>query len=101
MELDLYTQSLLWAFGLSLVFGAIANKSNFCTMGAVSDWVNIGDQNRLRAWMLAIATAIIGVGILEYSGSIEVGKTLRTDLEKGKLTFFEKSCHHWYSGNVR
>ena len=36
MELDLYTQSLLWAFGLSLVFGAIANKSNFCAMGAVA-----------------------------------------------------------------
>jgi hypothetical protein len=35
MELNLYTQSLLWAFGLSLVFGAIANKANFCTMGAV------------------------------------------------------------------
>ncbi len=79
MELDLYTQSLLWAFGLSLVFGAIANKSNFCTMGAVSDWVNIGDQNRLRAWMLAIATAIIGVGILEYIGSIDMSLTTSND----------------------
>ncbi len=79
MELDLYTQSLLWAFGLSLVFGAIANKSNFCTMGAVSDWVNIGDQSRLRAWMLAIATAIIGVGILEYIGSIDMSLTIGND----------------------
>ena len=26
MELDLYAQSLLWAFGLSLVFGAIARN---------------------------------------------------------------------------
>jgi len=48
MELDLYTQSLLWAFGLSLVFGATANKANFCTMGAVSDWINMGDLNRQR-----------------------------------------------------
>ena len=75
MELDLYTQSLLWAFALSLVFGAIANKTHFCTMGAVSDWVNIGDLSRLRAWFLAIATAIIGVGILEYSGSIDMSLT--------------------------
>ena len=75
MELDLYTQSLLWAFAISLVFGAIANKANFCTMGAVSDWVNIGDQSRLRAWFLAIATAIIGVGILEYSGIIDMSLT--------------------------
>ena len=72
MELDLYAQSLLWAFGLSLVFGAIANKANFCTMGAVSDWINMGDLSRMRSWLLAIATAIIGVGLLEYSGSIDL-----------------------------
>ena len=75
MELDLYSQSLLWAFGLSLVFGAIANKSNFCTMGAVSDWVNIGDHSRMRSWLLAIVTAIIGVSILEYTGSIDLSLT--------------------------
>jgi uncharacterized membrane protein YedE/YeeE len=75
MQLDLYSQSLLWAFGLSVIFGVIANKANFCTMGAVSDWVNIGDLSRLRAWFLAIATAIIGVGILEYSGSIDMSLT--------------------------
>lgn len=79
MELSLYTQSLLWAFGLALVFGAIANKANFCTMGAVSDWVNIGDLSRLRAWMLAIATAIVGVGILEYSGVIDLSLTTSND----------------------
>jgi len=75
MELDLYSQSLLWAFGLSIMFGAIANKANFCTMGAVSDWINIGDHNRMRSWLLAIATAIIGVGILEYSGNIDLSLT--------------------------
>ncbi|MCP4388759.1 MAG: YeeE/YedE family protein [Gammaproteobacteria bacterium] len=75
MELDLYTQSLLWAFGLSTLFGAIANKANFCTMGAVSDWINMGDLNRMRSWMLAVATAILGVGILEYSGSIDLSLT--------------------------
>jgi uncharacterized membrane protein YedE/YeeE len=75
MELDLYSQSLLWAFGLSVIFGAIANKANFCTMGAVSDWVNIGDLSRMRSWMLAIATAILGVGLLEYAGSIDLSLT--------------------------
>ena len=79
MELSLYTQYLLWAFGLSLVFGAIANKANFCTMGAVSDWINMGDLNRMRSWMLAVATAILGVGILEYSGSIDLSLTTSND----------------------
>jgi len=75
MELDLYTQSLIWAFGLSIIFGAIANKANFCTMGAVSDWINMGDLNRMRSWMLAVVTAILGVGILEYTGSIDLSLT--------------------------
>ncbi len=75
MGLDLYTQYLLWAFGLALVFGAIANKANFCTMGAVSDWINIGDLSRMRSWVLAIATAIIGVGILEYVGTLDLSLT--------------------------
>ena len=39
---------------IGMLFGAIANKTNFCTMGAVSDWVNMGDKGRLRAWMLAV-----------------------------------------------
>ena len=73
--LGLYSQYLWWAFGLAFVFGAIANRANFCTMGAVSDWINIGDLSRMRSWMLAIAIAIVGVGILEYMGSIDLSLT--------------------------
>ena len=79
MQLDLYSQSLLWAFGLSLIFGAIANKANFCTMGAVSDWINIGDLSRMRSWLLAIATAITGIGLLEYTGSIDLSLITSND----------------------
>ncbi len=79
MNLDLYTQTLIWFFILSVIFGAIANKANFCTMGAVSDWINIGDLNRLRAWLLAIAVAVIGVGILEFNGSIDMSLTTSND----------------------
>ncbi len=63
---------LLWSsFGIALVLGAVVNKTNFCTMGAVSDWVNIGDKGRFRSWMLAIAMALLGVVILEYFGLID------------------------------
>lgn len=55
MQLDLYTQVLLWGFSLALVIGAVVDKTNFCTMGAVSDWINIGDKNRLRTWILAVS----------------------------------------------
>ncbi len=61
----------LWAiFALALLLGAAANKTNFCTMGAVSDWVNMGDLGRIRAWLLAIAVAMLGVVILETMGLI-------------------------------
>ena len=62
---------LLWGtFIIALIMGAVANKTNFCTMGAVSDWVNMGDKGRFRAWMLAIAIAVIGVVILESLGLV-------------------------------
>lgn len=76
---DLYIQSLLWAFGLAIIFGAIASKANFCTLGAVSDWINIGDLNRMRCWMLAIATAVLGVGLLEYLNLLDMSLTVNNE----------------------
>ncbi len=75
MELDLYTQTLIWIFLIAASFGAIANKANFCTMGAVSDWVNMGDLSRMRSWVLAMAVGIVGVGVLEYTGMLEMSLT--------------------------
>ena len=60
-EIDLgalATQVLWAAFALSVVFGAIAQRTHFCTMGAVSDIVNMGDWTRMRMWVLAMGVAI-------------------------------------------
>lgn len=68
--------ALLWgAFMLALVMGLVINKTSFCTMGAVSDWVNMNDSGRLRAWLLAIAVAMIGVALLEYFGRVDASGT--------------------------
>lgn len=61
---------LIAAFIIAFIMGAVVNKTNFCTMGAVSDWVNMGDKGRLRAWLLAMAVAIIGVVIFESMGMV-------------------------------
>ena len=62
----------LWTvFAIALVMGAVVNKTNFCTMGAVSDLVNMGDSGRFRAWMLAIAVAVLGVVLLENAGLVK------------------------------
>ncbi|MDQ1314475.1 MAG: uncharacterized protein QG662_584 [Pseudomonadota bacterium] len=66
----------LWmAFAIALIMGAVVNKTNFCTMGAVSDWVNMGDTGRLRAWMLAIAVGVLGVTGLEAAGMVSLSST--------------------------
>jgi uncharacterized membrane protein YedE/YeeE len=68
----LYKVSAL-AFLIGIVFGAVANKTNFCTMGAVSDWVNMGDRNRLRAWLLAIGLAMVLSQGLQAAGWVDLG----------------------------
>ncbi len=62
------------ALGLlaGMVFGAITNKTNFCTMGAISDWVNSGSKDRLRAWFLAIGIAILASQSLHAVGVINM-----------------------------
>jgi len=70
MEMTIHVEILLLVFAIAVIMGAVANKTNFCTMGAVSDWVNMGDRGRLRAWLLAMAVALIGVLALEASGVV-------------------------------
>lgn len=65
-------------FALGVVFGAVANRANFCTMGAVSDVVNMGSWARMRMWLLAIAVAIIGTHALQLAGLIDVEKSIYT-----------------------
>lgn len=67
---------LLWAtFIIALIMGAVVNKTNFCTMGAVSDAVNMGDTGRMRAWFLAIAVAMVGISVLEFMGLVNPGQS--------------------------
>ncbi|MBS1216980.1 MAG: hypothetical protein H6R21_113 [Proteobacteria bacterium] len=72
MEFNVHHQVLIAVFAVAVVLGAVVNKTNFCTMGAVSDWVNMGDSGRMRAWLLAMAIAIAGVTVLETAGMVSL-----------------------------
>ena len=63
-------------FSIGILFGAVANKTNFCTMGAVSDWVNMGSRDRLRAWFLAIGVAILATQLLDARGLIDLDQAM-------------------------
>ncbi len=68
-----------WAtFGIALVVGVAMSRSNFCTMGAVSDIVNMGDWTRMRMWLAAIGVAIIGTQALVWFGAIDTAKSIYT-----------------------
>lgn len=72
MESGIHIQVLASVFVIAAIMGAVANKTHFCTMGAVSDWVNMGDTGRLRAWLLAMALAMAGVLALEAGNIVSL-----------------------------
>jgi len=79
-ELATLTKEVLGAFFLGgLLLGAISQRTYFCTMGAVSDVVHLGDWTRARQWMSAIGVAMIGFAALSDFGWIDPSKTLYTN----------------------
>lgn len=68
----------LAAGGLAIgfLFGALAERTNFCAMGAISDYSNFRDARRARAWALAAAVAILGTQGLAAAGIVDLGKSI-------------------------
>ncbi len=73
------------ALGAALLGGLagwLIERSHFCTMGAISDWYLFGSQRRLRAWGLAIATALVltqlaaAVGLVPLALSEPLGSAI-------------------------
>jgi uncharacterized membrane protein YedE/YeeE len=59
-----------------VAFGAIAQRTHFCTMGAVADIVNLGDWTRMRMWVLAMGVAMIGFNAMVGLGWVQAGHSL-------------------------
>jgi hypothetical protein len=77
IDMGALASQVLWAaFSLAVVFGAIAQKTHFCTMGAVADIVNIGDWSRMRMWVLAIGVAMLGFNAMVAGGWLDAGKSI-------------------------
>ena len=63
---------------IGTVFGFIVFRTNFCTMGSISDFMTFGDFRRFRSWILAIATAMIGVALIERGGVADMSLSMYT-----------------------
>lgn len=75
-ELEVSTIMGIGGFIVGLLFGALTHRTNFCTMGSISDAVSFGDFRRGRAWLLAIAVSIAGAHALQYAGMIDLTKSI-------------------------
>lgn len=70
------TSVTIGALLIGFLFGALLLKTNFCTMGAISDWLIAGSRGRLGASALAAATAIVGTQALSLTGIVDLGQSL-------------------------
>lgn len=69
---------LAGGFVAAFVFGAIMQRTGFCTMGAVADVVAFGEWTRMRQWLLAIAVAVLATNLAAAAGLIDLGQTFYT-----------------------
>jgi len=75
-ELPIGTVIASLGFILGGAFGAVAQRTNFCTMGALSDIVYMEDWTRFRAWMLAVGVAILLSQSLHMAGVVDLSTAI-------------------------
>lgn len=61
---------------IGTVFGYVVYRTNFCTMGSISDFVSFGDWRRFRAWILAATVALLGAQALQVLGFLPIEKSM-------------------------
>jgi len=69
----------LWLVGgglvIGLLFGAVTQRSRFCVLAAVTNWVLMRDLRHAHAYLAAVAVAVIGTTALELTGLVSIADT--------------------------
>jgi len=73
---DAATALAIGGLAIGFVFGWIVNRTNFCTMGSISDFMSFRDFRRFRAWVLAAAVATIGAQLLQLTDIVSLPKSM-------------------------
>jgi len=61
---------------IGFVFGFVVHRTNFCSMGSLSDILSFSDYRRFRSWLLAIAVTILGAQLLHAAGIVDLAKSM-------------------------
>jgi len=69
---DLPWPLLVSALAVGIVFGYVLQRGGFCLTRALSNAVLMRDGNILRAYLLALLVAIVGVQIIETLGLVDI-----------------------------
>ncbi len=72
---------------IGALLGALMHRTNFCTMGALSDINAFGDWHRFRAWILAMAVAITGAQGMQYFGFLDLKDSIYLGASFNWLSF--------------
>lgn len=56
------------AWLVAVVLGALLAATRYCSLGAVTDLLLLGDTHRLRMWAAAAGAALLGTATLEVTG---------------------------------
>ena len=67
---------LALAFAIAVAFGIVAQRTRFCTMGAITDLAITGDSTRIRMWSVAIGTAILGFNVMVWLGWLQAADSI-------------------------
>jgi uncharacterized protein len=68
--------AVLGGLTIGLLFGGVAQATAFCSSGAILDVIRSGDGNRLRAWLLAMAVALLSTQLLLGFEVVDVRKAV-------------------------
>lgn len=77
-ELPPFLVRTVLGFGLGIALGVVARYGRFCTLGAIENAVYGKDFQRLKAWVLATAVAIVGVHALELWAGLDLTRAIYT-----------------------
>lgn len=75
-ELDPLQLVVLGGLVIGALFGGVAQATAFCSSGAILDLVRSGDSNRLRAWGLAAAVALLSSQLLLGFEIVDLRKSI-------------------------
>ena len=76
-EVHTLETQVLWAtFVVAVAFGALAQRTHFCTMGAISDIYNMRSWVRMRMWGMAVGVAMVGFYVMAWLGWIDPSQTI-------------------------